>query len=487
MVKLATARLANGDQNTAGAGRARKIGESGMSHFSVTGRRVVVVGAARSGLAAADLLRTRGAQVTLADRDPQPESLDAARSAGMALEIGEHRPETFSAADLIVVSPGVPLRQPALEAARRAGVPVMSEVELAWRHLQGRVIAVTGTKGKSTTTTLIGRMLEAAGQSVRVSGNIGRPLSSQVAGSTSETRHVVEISSFQLEATETLRPWIAVLLNLFPDHLDRHASLSEYREAKARLFANQRESDWAVVNADDPTALALGARSAGRLLPFSQRAQLDEGLSLDGGAIVHRSAGVIRPLVPLSAVHLPGVHQLSDVMAAAAASLAAGADASAMTRAVETFAGLEHALEHVAEIEGVTFVNDSKATNVDAARLAIESFQSPVVPILGGRFKGGDLRDLREAVRARASTVVAIGEATPLVHAALDDVVAVQDATTLGDAVRLAFAAARPSGTVVLAPACASFDMFHDYAERGRTFKEEVARLREGTTGPRER
>jgi UDP-N-acetylmuramoylalanine--D-glutamate ligase len=462
-------------------------GRSVMNRFSVTDRRVVVVGAARSGLAAADLLRARGAIVTLADLQPRAEALEAARLAGISLEIGAHRPETFTRADLIVVSPGVSLRQPALEAARRSGVPVMSEIELAWRFLRGRVIAVTGTKGKSTTTTLIGRMLEAAGQVVRVSGNIGNPLCSQVAESTSETRHVVEVSSFQLEATETFRPWIAVLLNLSPDHLDRHATLAEYAEAKARVFANQRDTDWAVANADDPTALALGTRSAGRLLPFSQRTQLGEGLSVDGGVIVHRSAGATRPLVPLSAVHLPGTHLLSDVMAAAAASLAAGAGASAMTQAVDAFSGLEHALERVAEIEGVTFVNDSKATNVEAARLAIESFRRPVVPILGGRFKGGDLRDLREAVGARASTVVAIGEAAPLVHAALDDVVLVRDATTLGDAVRLAFEAARPSGTVLLAPACASFDMFHDYAERGRTFKEEVARLREGMTGPRER
>ncbi len=469
----------------------RPAGEGAREHtmqgLPLAGRRVVVVGAARSGLAAAELARSRGACVTVADLRTDVEALAAWRPGDVTLELGEHRPATFAAANLVVLSPGVPTRQPALDAARRAGVPVIGEIELAWRLLEGRVIAITGTKGKSTTTTLVGRMLEAAGLDVRVSGNIGRALSAQVDGSTARTLHVVEVSSFQLESTETFRPWIAVLLNLSADHLDRHASAAEYADAKARIFARQGSDDWAVVNADDPAVVALASRGAARRLPFSIAARLDEGVWLEGGAIVHRTAAGARPLVPLSAVRLLGRHLLADVAAAAAVATLAGVAADEMTRAVETFTGLEHALEPVAEIDGVHFVNDSKATNVEAARLAIASFEAGVVPIIGGRFKGGDLRDLRAAAAGRVRAVVAIGEAAPLVREALGDLAPVIDAADMAEAVRLAFERAAPGGTVVLAPACASFDMFRDYAERGRVFKREVARLEEVRRESRER
>jgi len=458
-----------------------------MDGLLLEGRRVVVVGAARSGLAAAELARSRGARVTVADLRTDVEALAAWRPGDVTLELGEHRPATFARADLIVLSPGVPTRQPALDAARRAGVPVIGEIELAWRLLEGRVIAITGTKGKSTTTTLVGRMLDAAGLDVRVSGNIGPALSAQVDGSTAQTLHVVEVSSFQLESTETFRPWIAAVLNLSADHLDRHASVAEYADAKARIFARQGPDDWAVVNADDPAVVALASRGAARRLPFAIEARLDDGVGLEGGAIVHRSAAGARPLVPLSAVRLFGRHLLADVAAAAAVAMLAGVSADAMTRAVETFSGLEHALEPVTEIEGVRFVNDSKATNVEAARLAIASFEAGVVPIIGGRFKGGDLRDLRAAVAGRVRAVVAVGEAAPLVREALGDMAPVIDAADMAEAVRLAFEHAAPGGTVVLAPACASFDMFRDYAERGRVFKQEVARLEEARRESRER
>lgn len=448
-----------------------------MSDFDLTGRHVVVVGAARSGLAAVDLLLVTGARVTLTDTRDALDDASSLRARGVALELGGHRAETLASAALIVLSPGVPTRQPALDAARRAGVPIIAELELAWRFLRGRVIAITGTKGKSTTTTLVGRMLDAAGRHVRVGGNIGLALSAQVNDSTPDTIHVVETSSFQLESAVTFRPWIAVLLNFSPDHLDRHASVGEYADAKARIFANQRADDWAVVNADDPGTLALAARGAARQMRFALRARIDEGVSLAGDVIVHRSARGERPLVPLAAVRLLGRHLLSDVLAASAVGVVAGVPPEAMTSAVESFGGLEHALEPVAELGGVRFVNDTKATNVEAARLAIESFERGVVAILGGRFKGGDFRDLREAVRARVDAVVAIGEARALVREALGDLVAVHEARDMRDAVRTAFTAARRGGTVLLAPACASFDMFRDYAERGRVFKEEVGRL----------
>ena len=454
--------------------------------FSVSGKRVVVVGAARSGVAAAELLVRRGATVTLTDIRPAIDEDAQLRSAGVSLELGAHRPETLLRAELIVLSPGVPPTQPAIASARAAGVPVMGEMELASRWLRGRIVAITGTKGKSTTTTLTGRMLEAGGHHVLVGGNIGLALSAQVDDSTEETIHVVEASSFQLETADTFHPWIAVLLNFSPDHLDRHADIAEYAAAKARIFSNQTSDDWAVLNADDAASqtIAQDARSA-RML-FAIERQLPEGIVVAGDAIVRRSRAGEQVLVPLSAVKLLGRHLLADVAAAAAVAFLAGVEPSAMTRAVEGFLGLEHALEPVTELAGVRFVNDSKATNIDAALRAIQSFGRGLVVILGGKFKGGDFADLRDALKDREAVVVAIGEAAPLIHEALDRAVPVHDAADMVAAVRTAFAVASPGHMVLLAPACASFDMFVNYAERGRVFKREVRRLAEEWSETRE-
>ncbi len=450
-----------------------------MSDFQVAGRRVVVVGAARSGVAAAELLARHGARVTLADLRPDLPDADRLRASGVETELGPHRPETFAAADLVVVSPGVPLRQPAIARARRARVPVIGELELASRLARGRIVAITGTKGKSTTTTLVGRMLAAAGFDAPVVGNIGAPFAARVDESTDRTIHVVEASSFQLETTVTFHPWIAALLNLSADHLDRHANLREYRAAKARVFANQGEGDFAVINADDAAAMRLAARRvrAARRLFALDRA-LDEGTVVAGGWVVSRSRGQAdAPLVPVAEVKLIGRHLLSDVLAAATVAALAGAPAEAIRAAVAGFEGLEHALEPAGTVGGVRFVNDSKATNIESARRSIESFDRDVVPIVGGRFKGGDFRDLRPLVASRATAVVAIGESRALVREALADLVPVIDAASMADAVRAALAAAKPGGVVVLAPACSSFDMFRDYAERGRVFKQEVRKL----------
>jgi UDP-N-acetylmuramoylalanine--D-glutamate ligase len=458
-------------------------------NLDVKGRRVVVVGAARSGVAVAELLAARGARVTLTDLRPSIDDGEALRSHGVALELGGHRPETLTHAELIVLSPGVPPRQPILEMARAAGVPITGELELASRWLPGRIVAITGTKGKSTTTTLAGRMFEAGGRRTRVGGNIGLALSAQVGDSTPDTVHVVEVSSFQLEMTETFHPWIAALLNFSPDHLDRHASIQEYAGAKARIFVNQTGDDWAVVNADDPPALELATGAAAQPFRYSTRGDLGdhrEGVVIAGDLIVHRTSEGDVPLVPLTSVRLLGRHLLSDVLAAAAIARIAGIAPEAMTRAVEGFAGLEHALEPAGEVGGVRFVNDSKATNVAAAGLAIESFERGLVVILGGRFKGGDFRDLREPLAARADAVIAIGEAAELVAEALEGAVPVRRAASLAEAVRSAYAAASPGGTVLLAPACASFDMFRDYAERGRAFKGEAERLKQEVERARE-
>ena len=448
-----------------------------MEGFSVAGERVVVVGAARSGVAAAHLLARRGARVVLTDMKPQIDAAEALLAAGVALELGGHDLESLLRADLIVLSPGVSWQRPEIEQARANGVPVIGELELASRWLKGRLIAVTGTKGKSTTTTLIGRMLGEGGSRVAVGGNIGLALSAQVDASTPDTLHVVEVSSFQLESIDTFHPWIAVLLNFSPDHLDRHASVEDYAQAKTRIFANQVATDWAVVNADDPQVLDMAQRGRARQLRFGGRT-LREGIAVTSDAVVRRHGTVEERLVPLTSVRLLGPHLLADVAAAAGVASIVGTEPIAMQRAVEGFAGLEHALEPVAEVRGVRFVNDSKATNVEAAKRAIESFDRELVVILGGKFKGGDFAELRESLATRALAVVAIGEARPLVKMALEGVIAVREAHTLRDAVRMAYAAAVPSGTVLLAPACASFDMFRDYAERGRAFKAEVATLK---------
>jgi UDP-N-acetylmuramoylalanine--D-glutamate ligase len=445
--------------------------------FSVKGRRVVVVGAARSGIAAAELLVERGARVVLADaRSVVPEA-EALRARGVSLELGAHEPDTFRAADLIVLSPGVPPGQPAVAAARGRGIPIIGETELASRWLRGRVIAITGTKGKSTTTALAGRMFETAGFKVTVGGNIGAPLSGQVGRSTPDTLHIVEMSSFQLETIETFHPWIAVMLNFSPDHLDRHAGVEEYAAAKARIFENQTPADWAVVNADDPTVLQLAKRARAATRVFARKERIAEGTMIDDGWIVDRRSRGSTPLVPLDAIHLLGPHLVYDVMAAATIGAIAGVPATAMTNAVEHFRGQEHAMELAAEVDGVRFVNDSKATNVEAALRSIESFASGLVVIMGGRFKGGNLRLLREPLHARARAVVAIGESKGLIREALEGAVAVHDAASLEEAVATAFVMAKPSGVVLLAPACASFDMFHDYAERGQRFKNAVNKL----------
>jgi UDP-N-acetylmuramoylalanine--D-glutamate ligase len=340
------------------------------------------------------------------------------------------------------------------------------------------VIAITGTKGKSTTTALTGRMLEAGGFKVTVGGNIGSPLSAQVSESTPETFHVVETSSFQLEQIDTFHPWISVMLNFSPDHLDRHPDVAAYGAAKARIFENQDASDFAVINADDPAVLELARRGRASARLFSLAGTIDRGTVVEDGWIVDRRSDLAERLVPTDAIHLLGPHLVNDVMAAATVGAIAGVAPAAMTAAVDAFRGLEHAMELVAEVGGVRFVNDSKATNVESALRSIESFDRNLVAIMGGRYKGGDLRLLRDPLKARAKAVVAIGEARPLLRDALGDAVPVEESDSFAAAIERAYELAKPSGVVLLAPACSSFDMFRDYADRGRRFKDEVKRLR---------
>lgn len=447
-----------------------------MATFSVSGMPVLVVGAARSGVAAAHLLARRGAAVTLTDRKAGiPEAADL-EAAGVRLELGGHTLASFEAARLIVMSPGVPLELPEVVRARALGVPVIGELELASRWLRGPIVAITGTKGKSTTTTLVGRMLAAAGRRVMVGGNIGYPVSAQVEASTADTVHVIEASSFQLEATDTFRPWIAALLNFSPDHLDRHPDEASYAAAKTRIFANQQAQDWAVVNADSPEAMQMAQQTRAQVVRYALDQVDHADIHAGRGFVWQRTSEGDVPLLPLAAVQLSGRHMLSNVVAATAISHLAGATEASLAQALDGFTGLEHVMEPVGRRGGVRFVNDSKATNIDAAARSIESFDK-VVAIVGGKYKGGDFADLAAPLRAHGRAVVAMGEARPMVTAALAGVVPVVAADSLADAVRQAWDLAVPDGVVLLAPACSSFDMFRDYADRGARFKEEVQRL----------
>lgn len=442
--------------------------------FSVRGQQVLVVGAARSGVAAAQLLARRGAIVTLTDVKSEIAEAAELQAAGVRLELGGHVAATFESSQLIVLSPGVPLDLPELARAKAAGVTVIGELELASRWLRGPIVAITGTKGKSTTTTLVGRMLEAAGRRVMVGGNIGYPLSAQVDDSTADTVHVVETSSFQLETTDTFRPWIAALLNFSPDHLDRHPDEASYAAAKLRIFANQGPDDWAVVNADSPEAMQMAHNVRARVVTYGVDQSAD--VHVGRGFVWQRTSEGDIPLLPVAAVHLHGRHMLSNVVAATAISHLAGASGSSLAKALEDFRGLEHVMELVASRGAVRFINDSKATNVAAAVKSIESFDR-VVAIVGGKYKGGNFGDLAAPLQDHGRAVVAIGEARPMVTSALKGIVPVVEAGTMAEAVRQAWDLALPDGVVLLAPACASFDMFRDYADRGRRFKDEVRRL----------
>jgi len=456
----------------------------------------VVVGLARSGIAAARFLAKHGARVVATDRKPARElEAEALRleEEGVRLEVGEHKQGTFTGASLIVVSPGVPWKLPELEAARRAGVPVIAELELGYRQITGTVVAVTGTKGKSTTTAALGAMLREAGEDVRVGGNIGQAITGLLEGAGEDTVFVLEVSSFQLEGTEAFHPKLALFLNLSADHLDRHASFDEYREAKARIFRNQTVEDWAIVNADDAAVLALARASQARLCLFSAARvagpnPLPAGESgpvayFENGEARLRRENRSETLFTLASVRLPGTHLAGDLLAGAAAARLLDASLEAIARAVARFDGVEHVLERVAEIGGVEFFNDSKATNIDAAQKSLEAFERPVLAILGGRYKGGDFAALTATVERHAKAIFAIGEARERIVAALSAAAPVVWCDDLHEAVVRAYAAAEPGDAVLLAPGCSSFDMFRDYADRGRAFKREVVRLRQEAQG----
>jgi UDP-N-acetylmuramoylalanine--D-glutamate ligase len=447
--------------------------------IDLAGKRVLVVGLARTGIVASLFAAGYGATVTATDAKPESELADSAarlHAAGVKLELGGHTQGTFLTQDLIVISPGVPATLPPLTLARARGIPVWSELELAWRFLRGKLVGITGSNGKTTTTSLVAHILKTAKIETYIGGNIGTPLLSLVESSTDSSVTVAEISSFQLEATEAFRPEIGVLLNLTPDHLDRHASFEEYATAKMRLFANQLDRDAAVLNADDPE-VTKRMPSRPHVFWFSRQKRVAEGAFLRDGQIICRHDGVEVAVARRDDIPLRGEHNVENVLAACAASYLAGANPAAIATGVKTFRGVEHRLEFVAERAGVGFYNDSKATNVDAARMAVEAFTGPLIVILGGKDKGSPYTPLREPLRNRARLAIVIGAAAEKIAADLGDAVPLEHANTLERAVRLAMDRAQPGDVVLLAPACSSFDQFENYEHRGRVFKQLVAQL----------
>jgi UDP-N-acetylmuramoylalanine--D-glutamate ligase len=444
------------------------------------GKKVAVVGLARSGVAAARLLQTAGAAVTVADGKEEKDLAGAlARLDRTAIQVklGPGYEKALLGADLVVISPGVPTDSNVLSDARRNGIPVIGELELASRFVKAPMLAVTGTNGKSTTVTLTGLLLKESGKRVFVGGNLGTPLS-EAALETHQNPHgagydylVVEVSSFQLETTRTFGPWIAALLNITPDHLDRYPSLAPYVAAKARIFEHQTDRDYALLNRDDPRVVEIGRNVRARRLEFSRRQPIDEGCGVQGDRLVLRLNGRETVVCRMTEIRTPGAHNIANAMAAVTISSVCGCPPEIMERVLRTFPGLEHAMELVRERGGVQYINDSKGTNVDATLKALDSFDHPIILIAGGKDKGADFSKLREAVRRRVKHVILIGEAKPALKQALEGASAFTDAGSLRAALDSASNLAQPGDIVLLSPACASFDMFADYQDRGRQFK----------------
>jgi UDP-N-acetylmuramoylalanine--D-glutamate ligase len=446
----------------------------------VRNKRVLVVGLGRSGRAVALCLRRHGAVVTVTDIKPPaafgpflPELL----AEKIGLEIGSQRVEVFLAHDLVVVSPGVPWDLPQLQAARARGIPVVPEIEVAGWYLNDPIVGVTGSNGKTTTTALLGQMLEASGFSTFVGGNIGVALSSAVDRVNTGSIIVAELSSFQLEAIRDFRPHVAVLLNISPNHLDRHPSFEAYAQAKRQIFRNQRAEDYAILNADDPWVRSLSPALASRKVFFSRSQQIPCGLFVSNGNVVYRMGHLERVLLETREVRLRGGFNLEDVLGAAAAACVLGADFDAVRSAVREFKGVEHRLEHVRDLCGVGFYNNSKATSVDATVKSLEAFERGIHLILGGKDKGAPYAPLRPLLKDRVREVLLIGAAADRIAQELSGAVELIRAGDLESAVREAFQCARPGDVVLLAPACSSFDQFQDYEHRGRVFKELVERL----------
>jgi UDP-N-acetylmuramoylalanine--D-glutamate ligase len=443
-------------------------------------QRVLVVGLGKSGVAAALFLKARGARVTVSDTKTEDElraEIPVLLDHGIAVETGGHGERTFRGQDLIVVSPGVPVDAPPLVQARALGETVIGEVELAAQFLPAPIVAITGSNGKTTTTTLTGEILAGAGFQTLVGGNIGTPAISLAERALTVSFVVLEVSSFQLETIKAFRPRVAVILNITPDHLDRHRTFQTYIEAKARIFENQQDDDFAVLNADDPTTAGLGGRTRAQVFWFTRKKEMEKGACVRDGRILFRDANGQREIMLASEIPLQGAHNVENALAAICVGSLLGCEAKQIRRTVQQFKAVEHRLEYVATIQGVEYYNDSKATNVDATIKALESFPANIHLILGGKDKGSDYTLLNALLRTRVKRVYTIGAAAAKIESHIKGAAEVVHAETLENAVRRAAAIAKEGDIVLLAPACASFDQFQSYEHRGRVFKEAVHAL----------
>ena len=457
--------------------------------FPITGwqgKRVTVFGFGRSGRAAADLLLDLGALVTIVEEQASQDFESTAKAYGLRgahVFRGDQVAEGLRDLDLLVVSPGVSKDHRLVQEIGQRGIPIIGEIELAGWFLRAPIIAVTGTNGKSTTVRLIGSILQHSGKRAFVGGNLGIPLCEAVPRPAQPSQApdyeyiVAEVSSFQLETIQRFKPWIAALLNVTPDHLDRHPTQEDYRAAKQRIFENQTSQDWALINVDDPVVrtMALSARSG--LCEFSLSQKVEQGVYLDGGEIRARMNGKEFSIVRRDALPMRGDHNVANAMAAMSVGLLCGCSGEDMVRALQATPTFEHALEVVREWQGITFVNDSKGTNVDATLKALHSFEEPLVLILGGKDKGGDFSQLADRIKRQVKGVVVIGEATQKILQALDQIKPITLASSLEDAVSQAAAFASRGDVVLFSPACASFDMFRNYHHRGLEFKRVVGEL----------
>jgi UDP-N-acetylmuramoylalanine--D-glutamate ligase len=457
--------------------------------LDLNGRKVLIIGAGRSGLAAARFLASRGAVVALNDQkqfvDWSNEALRL-KAEGIGLLAGEVPSWLLDQVELVVLSPGVPTKSIPARYADRAGVEVIGEIELAARYTRGRFVGVTGTNGKTTTTTLIGELLKDAGLTVQVGGNIGTPLISLADSSTDDGWTVVELSSYQLETIKMFRPAVAVVLNLMPDHMDRYDTLADYGAAKHRIFRNQTDEDIAILNADDEIVSSWAKGLNAHVVFFSVELELDEGLFLRGRELVSRTPSGERVLLTRDEMQLKGLHNVQNVLASLAAGLACGASPESMRETVRRFTPVEHRLERVAEVDGVVYYNDSKATNVAAAAKALEALADEpgkIILILGGRGKNAPYEPLARLVAAKVRKLVVLGEDADRIEAELKAYAPIVRATDMNDAVRTAHEAAQTGDIVLLAPACASFDMFSGFEHRGRVFKETVSSLKFRVSG----
>ncbi|MGD0215002.1 MAG: UDP-N-acetylmuramoyl-L-alanine--D-glutamate ligase [Terriglobales bacterium] len=448
--------------------------------MDLNNKRVLVVGLGKSGVASALFLKSRGARVTVSDAKPESELRDEILlllEHGITVETGGHGERTFRGQDLIVVSPGVPVDAPQLVQARAAGEPVIGEIELAAQFLSGPIVAITGANGKTTCTSLAGEIIAAEKFPTLVGGNIGTPAISLVDQAGPSTWTVLEVSSFQLETIVGFRPRIAVILNITPDHLDRHKTFANYRNAKARVFENQHADDFSILNADDATTAGLSDRTRAQLFWFSRKKEVEKGAFVRGTHIYFRDGNRENEIMDLAEVPLKGAHNLENVLAGVSIGMLAGCQPEQIREAVRNFKAVEHRLEFVARVAGVDYYNDSKATNVDATIKALESFSANIHLILGGKDKGSDYTVLRELLRERVKRVYTIGAAAEKIESQIQGATEIEHAETLENAVRHASESAVAGDVILLAPACASFDQFQSYEHRGRMFKEIVHSL----------